>query len=571
MRRVILLGLVLAAVQGAGAGGEPEIFPLDRIRPGLRGIGRTVVHGTRIETFPFEVLGVTRGPGFPLVLFRASGPLIRASGGIAAGMSGSPMYIDGRIAGALSYAYASAGPDSDLGLFTPIETMLRVLRMDSAHTGPMLLDPPVRLQDRMVRAVRLIRDPVEARQINATGGMTIAMTPVLTPLLVSGIEGPAFRMLQHALEGYPVLPVQAPVGDRTFDAPLVPGSAVGVVLARGDLLIAAIGTLTYREGRRFLAFGHPFLGLGDATYLLTPAYVHTVVRSTVLPFKLGDVGPAIGVVTQDRRAAIAGELGRLPPVLNVGVTTTDADRGRSTSLRVQVVRRRDLARLLVPSVVLSAVQRGWDAGGEGSAEVTVAVRGLGLPKEAVRTNVVYSPTNAPAAVLGDVSRALGLLFRTDDAVRPINLRVSVRLERTVRTAALVDAEPEARTVSAGESLRVTLRLRPTGRTPEERTVELAVPEDFPRGGARLVVTPAGSLPADPQPEAPAFDRLEDEVLAFETFGRNTDVLVQLLPLDAPPAQTLFRRFLQLRRYPSALVRTPWAVSGESVTLSVTVR
>jgi hypothetical protein len=154
----------------------------------------------------------------------------------------------------------------------------------------------------------------------------------------------------------------------------------------------------------------------------------------------------------------------------------------------------------------------------------------------------------------------------------VDLRLEVKVTRAARTAVLVDAEPQERTVAAGETLRVRLRLRPTGGPPEERTVELPVPPDFPRGSARLVVIPAGLLVGpDPQPEAPAFERLEEEVMAFETFGRNTDVVVQLLPADAPPAQTPARRFLQLQRYPSELVRTPWAVGGEAVTFPITVR
>ncbi|MCS7171929.1 MAG: hypothetical protein N0A24_00695 [Armatimonadetes bacterium] len=573
VRRGILVGLAVLTVAGSvAAHPEGEIFPVERIRPGMRGIGRTVVSGTRVEEFAFEVLGVTRGPGFPLVLFRAFGPLIRRSGGIAAGMSGSPMYLQGRIAGALSYGYASAGPDSDLGLFTPIGAMLEVLQRDIIPHGPVVLDRPVRIGGRTVRSVVLVEDPFAARRINAAGGPVAAMTPVVTPLLVSGIDGQALRMLQQALESYPVLPVQAPVKSRVFETPLVPGSAIGVALVQGDVSIAAIGTLTYRRGRRFLAFGHPVLGMGEARYLLTPAYVHTVVRSTVLPFKLGDLGTVVGVVRQDRRAAIGGEIGVVPPVFSVQVTTTDVESGRSRTLRMQVVSRRDLARLLVPSVVLSAVQRGWDAGGEGTAEVTVRIRGVGLPREAVRAHVVYSPTNAPAAVLPDVSGALRLVFRPDDAVRPVDLRLEVKLTRAARTATLVDVEAPERTVAVGETLRVKLLLRPTGGRPEERTAELPIPPDFPRGSARLVVTPAGLLAGTgPQPEGPSFERLEEEVTAFETLGRNTDVVVQLLPADTPPAQNPARRFFQLQRYPSELVRTPWAVGGEAVMLPITVR
>ncbi|MDR7578804.1 MAG: hypothetical protein QN145_08515, partial [Armatimonadota bacterium] len=303
MRRWVVgaVVLVVAATTLPGlqswAQDEAEVFPLSRIRPGMRGVGRTVVQGTRVEEFQFEVLGLTEGPPGRLVLFRASGPAIRRSGGTASGMSGSPMYIDGRFAGALSYGYRSAGPDSDLGLFTPAEAMLALLREDRAQrpaSGVLALPQPLWIGGRWVRAVE-ISD--RAGGSEAQRGPVATFVPAASPLLVSGISDRAFRLLQRTLRHADVVPVQSYGGVGRFPTPpLVPGSAVGVVLVRGDVNVWSIGTLSYRRGNRFLAFGHRLFGFGAVDFLLTSAYVHTVVRSTEFPFKEGEVGEPVGTV-----------------------------------------------------------------------------------------------------------------------------------------------------------------------------------------------------------------------------------------------------------------------------------
>ncbi|MDR7568547.1 MAG: hypothetical protein QN143_09275, partial [Armatimonadota bacterium] len=369
---------------------EPEEFMwLAEIRPGMRGVGRTVIRGTRVEEFSFEVLGTTDGPSGRLVLFRAYGPVIEQAGGVAAGMSGSPMYLRGRLAGALSYSYVFAGPDKNLGLFTPIERMLEILeaeRRPETRPGPARLDRPLHLGARTVDRILVARDVASGRVASARTGIP-AFAPVVTPLVVSGLGDRAFRLLQASLNGLPVIPVQGYGGTGRFpEAPLVPGSAVGVALARGDVNLVTFGTLTYRRGRRFLGLGHQMLGSGESAHMLTTAYIHTVVRGLEMSFKEGDLGNVVGTVTQDRAAGIGGELGRLPRVFNVVVRVMDRDKGRSLQLGTHMVRRRDLAQAFIPTVVLSAIERAWDASGGGTAEVRITARAQGLPRLLERTN-----------------------------------------------------------------------------------------------------------------------------------------------------------------------------------------
>lgn len=585
MRRWVLVVVVLLASgllpwPGLWAQEDSEVFPLGAIRPGLRGVGRTVVQGTRVEEFQFEVLGITEGPPGRLVLFRAFGPAIQRSGGTASGMSGSPMYIQGRFAGALSYGYRSAGPDSNLGLFTPAEAMLSLLRDERADLpagGVLALRQPVRIGGRWVRAVAL--SDGRAAAPHREDGPVATFVPASSPLLVSGTSDRGFRILRQTFRYADVVPVQSYGGVGRFPTPpLVPGSAVGVALVRGDVNAWSIGTLSYRKGNRFLAFGHRLFGFGSVDFMLTAAYVHTVVRSSEFPFKEGDVGEAVGTVTQDRVAGVAGTLGRLPRVFNVAVTVVDRDRGRTVRRSAQMVRRPDLAQALVPQVVLAAVEQAWDGSGGGTAEVRISARGAGLPRPVERTNVFYSAQDVAAASVLDVPEAVRFLFGNEfTRVEPVDLQVEVQLSRERRTVSVVEAEVASRTVSQGGRLRVRLLLRPfQGGEPVTRVVEVEVPRNFPRGPALLVVGSAGiqrdnvppaALLADKlggEPPASGFRDLREALEFFEDFGRNTDVLLQLVPVGVPPSDDPQKRFIYFDEFAGRLVRTPWVVKGEQV-------
>ncbi len=581
MRRGLAWGsaLVLLAtffLPASWAQGEGQVFPLSQIRPGMRGVGRTVVQGTRVEEFGFEVLGVTEGPPGRLVLFRGFGPVIQRSGGTASGMSGSPLYLEGRFAGAVSYGYRFAGPDSNLGLFTPAETMLAILRdevQEQRATGTLRLRQPVRLGGRWVQEVAVVdpREPVV--------GSRPAFVPAAGTLLVSGVSDRAFRLLRDTLRWADVVPVQSYGGTRRFPTPpLVPGSAVGVALVRGDVNVWSIGTLSYRRGDRFLAFGHRMFGFGPVEYLLTTAYVHTVVRSPQFPFKEGDVGEAVGTVTQDRLAGLAGSVGRLPRVFNVTVTVVDQDAGRTVHRSAQMIRRPDLAQLLAPQVALAAVENAWDAAGGGTAEVRISARGGGLPRPVERTNMFYSARDLAAAAVLDVPDAVRFLFGNEyGSVVPVDLNVEVRLTRARRTVSVLGAEVASRTVSQGGRLRVRLRLQPfQAAEPVTQTVEVEVPRNFPRGPALLVVgsagiqrddTPPAALLAhklEREPPAAGFPGLSEALEFFEDFGRNTDVLLQLIPVGVPPSDDPQRRFIYFDEFAGRLVRTQWVVKGEQV-------
>ena len=560
MRRLcaVLAGLLIgvAGVPNAGRAAvtdAPQTLPLGQVKPGMTGYGLTVVRGTTIERFDIRVMGTLKGgPASDLILFRGTGPVIRGAGGTASGMSGSPLYIGGRIIGALSFGYHFAGQDADLSLATPIEEMLKLLGPSEPGAGnagaPRVYDaaaPIVTPAGRISRVV-LMRSNADAAAYNARPlPETIAVAPTAVPFFAGGVSTPAMALLARQLARYNIVPTQGYGGKREFTPPPIePGSSMGIELASGDVEIGAIGTVTYRRGTKILAFGHPLLNAGPAAMPITAAWINTVVRSIDFPFKEGSVGAMVGVTTQDRATGMAGELGRFPRMFGVRVRVRDGD-GPVHETAARVVLRADLAESLVPIVALSAVQRSLDRVAGGSARVRIALRARGVPREIVREDIVYDGADIATASVLDVPGATQLLFgnffRT---LAPVDMTIDIAARNEPNTALLVTADPSAKSVAPGERLQVKLGLFPYGgKAARSRTVQFTVPRDFPPGPAFLVVGSAGVVNDVPLPTDQKFqllvaqqafppnnaESLDDAIDQFEGFGKNTDVAVYLVP------------------------------------------
>lgn len=580
MRRVAL-ACALLAVLGYGtlpAAATSPLMPTAELRPKMRGVARTVVRGTAVESFDIEVLSVIPGAGASgdLILVRASGPLIRKTGGIAAGMSGSPVFIDGRLVGAIGFGWAFA--DHSLGLVTPIESMLRALpepRTEHRGTTRRALQQPVYVAGRRIDEVAIASSLDGARSLERSGAGTIAMIPLAVPLLVSGLGPRAAQLLTTELGPLGVTPIAGASGGSTDARPdLVPGSAVGVQLIRGDLNVLSIGTLTYRQGDTLLAFGHPFLNRGRTGYLLTGAIIHEVVQSASFPFKIGSAGAPLGIISEDRRAAIGGRVGILPPMVGIRAVVRDGDRGRTVTVGTRIVRDPQLGPLLALISALEAVDRALDRVGEGTARVRLTLRGRGLDS-VVRENVFYHPRDVGSAAMLELPEGLRLLF-SNEFVRttPVDVTIEVDVQQSRQTAAVIEAEVDHTRVRRGDTIGVRVTFRPFQGTPETRTVEVVVPEGFPTGGATVLVRAGGrpmpeqGLPAllTLEPPEPPVGSAADQLSAFVDRDRNTDIVVELIPGAA--------------RFPDATggtagratrvrTSTPWVIRGR-VQVPITV-
>jgi hypothetical protein len=531
-----LVSILVLAV--AGAVGATEVVAPDAVEPGTAGVCITEMDGGELVEIPVTVIGSLgpTGPEREIVLIRLEDPRYEKTG-IIAGMSGSPVYVEGRLLGALAFGWAFA--KEPIGGVTPFSRMQQL--------GPATGD---------------------------VGGAGGGRRPELDEMLVAGREGrlgsvlvdwlvPAPRTVLHRLpvtvslggwwspigsewlaEGWRRLGwVAAPGGaaaSGSTSGPLRPGAMVAAVMVDGDAVLAAGGTVTEIRGDQIWAFGHPFLGAGDVDMPLARARVLTVLPSQAESFKFFQVGETIGALRSDRTHGVWGELGSPASMVPV-VVTVDGHEYSFRSLRHPV---------LMPLITSYLTQASLTARGRAFGNQTVALEieveyPGGLRAELSET---YASGQAPQEAAAMVGAAVGYLenspFEGPEVERVrIRLNTSERLE----TATVVDATPERVIVKPGEALGVRLRLRPVQGDEYTRLTEIPIPPQLPEGRVDLVVADGASwtvydlqmrptLPASFGDELGMFERLVPSsrvVLALER--RQTGVSLEGGSVSLPPS------------------------------------
>jgi hypothetical protein len=446
----------------------PDIMPVDEIKTGMQGIGKTVVSGTKIEDFNVEVLGVmkNKGPSGDLILVRTYGDVIDRTGGIAQGMSGSPVYIDGKLVGAVAYGWSLT--DHKIGMVTPIADMLKLWDMPDNYNDSMKLDENIPGFEKMS-----------------------------TPVMVSGFSANALTMLQDKLKPLDLVPYD--VGDAPSDtvfAPLEPGSSVGLELVRGDVSVGALGTVTYVEGDKVLAFGHPFLKKGNIGYFMTNAYIFSTVDGLENSFKVGTTGDAVGLINQDRGAAVAGHLGRYPTIIPIRITVKDNDTGKVQDSAVQVVKDEQLSAVLSATTMFNVIDKTIDRVGPGTAKVSFEITGRNMPGEVIRReNMFYSPTSVGETAVGEFLEAMTMI--TGNQYNPVDImdvKINVSVGEERRTATIMQAQTKTTNVKPGDTIDIGVKLKPFRGEPIASVVPFTIPKDQPAGPLTLEVRGGGMVP-----------------------------------------------------------------------------
>jgi hypothetical protein len=328
-------------------------FPVDDLKPGMVGVGRTVFEGDRLDEFKVHILGVLRnviGPRRDLIVARLEGgPL--AHTGVIAGMSGSPVYIDGRLVGAVSYSLGQFSKEPIAGI-TPIEEMIEAAtfsapRAAAARVALQLPITPEGMRASLRQAFSWTRpfadSPSDVQVFGSAGinaGLGTMLRPIATPITLGGFEPDVIDPLVAAFRDQGFMPMAAAAGQASNGTqaatPLRPGDPVGVGLMSGDMSLGATGTVTDVVGNRVYAFGHPFYGLGPTQFPMTRAYVVTLLPSLANSMKLASTGEVIGTVQQDRATTIAGTLGPGPATIPLRINLT-SDRGTKKTFNMQMV------------------------------------------------------------------------------------------------------------------------------------------------------------------------------------------------------------------------------------------
>jgi hypothetical protein len=315
------------AIPGLPQAGTPEILKSSELRPGMQGHAWTVFEGTRPESIPVEIIGLWKnawGPKQDVILAKMGGRAARTN--VAGGMSGSPVYIDGKLIGAVALRLSTFSPDAICGI-TPIELMLEINDLDRSR--PTDARTPDKVQARTEVAV-----PGEllARAVSAgtTQGLNqnALMVPIETPLAFAGFHDNVLREFAPLFQQLGIQAVQGGAGNAIqttrpaegWEGALRPGEAVAGVLVSGDMSVTGLGTVTYNDGRRVLAFGHPFFNLGPINMPMSRGEVLMVLSSQFQPNKFANATEIVGALQQDRHSGIMGVLGKESEMIPVNVS-----------------------------------------------------------------------------------------------------------------------------------------------------------------------------------------------------------------------------------------------------------
>ncbi|HKM43534.1 MAG TPA: SpoIVB peptidase S55 domain-containing protein [Limnochordia bacterium] len=519
----ILLVFLLCGLMGAA--NAQGLFLPEEIRPGLRGVAKTVISGNTIETFDVEVLGlVPQSPPLSnLIMIRVSGDVIERSGGIAQGMSGSPVYIQDRLLGAIGYTYAQT--DHRIGLVTPAVDMFKLY--DAIALPDPLLPPG-----------------------------TITMR---SPLLVQGLNERNSRLLSDIFGADRVQAMPLLTSDQVY-GPVVlqAGSMVGVQLLRGDFQVASFGTVTHvKEDGRFLAFGHPFTHRGKVGFFASAAYVHHTLPSLDVPFKIVSLGSTIGRIEQDRAVGLGGYLGSQPDYVAVNIQVRDRDREIRKTFNVEAVKEPSVMVPLVVSSAYQSVDATLDRLGAGTSFVRLEFTAKDFNQRMIRENLFYSDSDIAVWSLTDLLSGLELLANNNlQEVDLQEVRIEVEVAQERKTARIEKAVPSAFYATAGEFVDVDVTIRPYRGTSEIRTLRIEVPQDIAPGLLTVTVRGGGAgyyvekppvhtslLELDEGDDEPVrqvisgAESLDALITEYMDRERNNEIVVEFFPfLDTRPQE-----------------------------------
>ena len=452
--------------------GPDRYMSVDEIKPGMKGFGRTVFKDDRIETFDVEIIGVMHNwsPGGDMILAEVHHDVVDEAG-IIAGMSGSPIYINGKLIGALAYGWGFQ--KRAITGITPIHEML--IPKKGKHAGN----------------AGLFRDAEEERTAATAHIDNADMMPLALPLSVNGVS-PGFRSFIKKELGrrFPesTLFLAGGAGGNAAGmdiGPLEEGSAVAVKLIEGDFDIAAVGTLTCIENNTVYAFGHPFYMEGNVTLPMAKAWVHTVIPSLRSSFKLTSTGETVGEFNLDYAQGLRGNRTKKPDLVPLKVSLRNKDSGESTSYSFRTVHEKRWTSFLVFLAVLYAVDEAEIVGTDVSVWIESSIEAEGIPPVTGKDFFVSWGTPGWGSA-GPLWSKIDFLMDNEYkplAIRNVTLDLEVAGGKQVKRIERFIAEKTK--VKPGGTVEFILSLRQYGKPVSRETITVAVPEDIPEGPVRL--------------------------------------------------------------------------------------
>ena len=532
-----------AATRTAAAGATP-LFPLEEIKPGMKGVGRTVFSGTEPEEFGVEILGVL--PGFPAprqsaIIARLTGPLTDRTG-VFGGMSGSPVYIDGRLIGAVAFSFPFS--KEPIAGITPIKQMIDIFERGAGEsktggnqeprtfsfTELASTDWKPRLPKPAVTGAPFVAPVAANSPLVALLGQQLQ--PIATPVVFGGVSQEALAVYAPQLQANGLLPVSgvggaaaitrlAPATEKT----LAGGTSVSVQLVRGDYSIAASGTVTMRDGDKIYAFGHPFLSLGGSDMPMTESSVVTVIPNANNSFKLAVPGQMVGNISQDRATGIYGRLGQAPKMIPVKINLRTS-RDRTETFSYEVANDSFLTPLLLNLTVFSTITSTERSVGDATISVSGKISVVGHDPILVERR--FSAANAPMMAAGSVAVPVNALLTSGfENVQIGGITLDITSSETKYAASLERIALDRTEAGRGDNVEIQAYVRTESGKQFVQRIPVQIPRDVPLGQLLVFVGDGSALQQGSAAQAFVPQDLSQLVTAINQVKKSDRLYVKL--------------------------------------------
>lgn len=494
------------------------IMPIDEVKIGMHGIGKTVISGTKIEDFDVQVLGVSpsafgRGNA---ILVKVTGDVIERAGGVAKGMSGSPVFVDGKLIGAV--AYMKMKTDPHYIYLTAIEDMLSI-----------------------------IDEPMPRPSEYLTLG-TDFMVSGLTPKSVEYLKNQFKELNDFDLNIVAAPTLKDELKDELKKVKMQPGSSCSVMVADGDVTLGAIGTVTWTDDDgRYLAFGHTFNNKGAVDYFLGNAWIYKSVQNLDAAYKIGVPGLIVGNVTQDRATGIAGKIGAHANFIPLFISATDSDRGINEALNERIVTDESMVPALAAALDYNTANKAIDRVGGGTARVDFHILASGEKSGKIkidRENMFYDSQDIASKVTEEVAGVLDVLMHNKFekfTIFDVKINNEITKHPDIAEIESVQIRKDA-TFKPGETISLKVNLKPYRAETISKIIDFTIPKDTKPGKINLIVRGGGdfewlrSIISEKIAKGKRFKvekaSIESFVKTVNTADQNNELIVDVLPEEA---------------------------------------
>ena len=501
----------------------------------MRGVAYTVFEGVKPESMDVEVLGVLRnvnGPKGDIILVRLHGAKVEYTG-VVAGMSGSPVYFDGKLAGALAFRIGEFSKEPIAGV-TPIASMLEINALDRAPMEEAAATKPA-----VNNAAGKTASPGDgSNALNATHDFSNYLQPIETPLVFNGFSEDTMRRFAPQFASAGIVPVMGAgsVSDMKQPEPLEPGSAVSAVLVRGDMSIEATCTVTYIDPQRLLACGHPLLQFGSVDLPMNKAQVLATLPSPLNAFKIVNTTEPAGTFVQDRHTGIMGVFNKQPEMIPVTLTINGGAGSKIKDFHYEVLNNARLSPVAIMATVFNALHGVNEYGEEITYRLNGSIDVKGFPEVALKN--MFSPADGGQPAAMQAALSLGDRFgRIYDnpynapAVQGVKLEFDLVRER--RWARLESARTDVTEARPGDEITVETVLAPYRGERSVRRIAVKIPTSASKGTLHILVSDGETLDRVGR-GTPAFGRKLDLASTIALLNKehsNNRVYVSLLEAD----------------------------------------